>query len=63
MIDLLGSITWLAFHARFERSKLGEWGKVDSCSRIKDENGKLALGDDEMSRMWKDCFEEGIYII
>ena len=33
-------------------------GKVDSCSRIKDENGKLALEEDDVRRIWKEYFED-----
>ena len=33
-------------------------GKVGSCSRIKNENGRLALGDDEVQSIWKDYFED-----
>ena len=33
-------------------------GKVESCSRIKDRNGGLAMGEDEVRRIWEDCFEE-----
>ena len=36
--------------------------KVESCSRIKDGNGRLELGEDEVQRIWKDYFED-IYII
>ena len=39
-------------------------GKVESCSRIKDENGRLAQGEDEVRRIWKEYFEDlyNIYI-
>ena len=40
-----------------EVSKVNE-GKVESCSRIKDGNGGLALGEDEVRRIWKDYFED-----
>ena len=30
-----------------------EMGKVESCSRIKDGNGRLAKGEDEMRKIWK----------
>ena len=33
-------------------------GKVESCSRIKDVNGRLAQGEDEVQRMWKEYFED-----
>ena len=32
-------------------------GKVESCSRIKNENGRLALGEDEVRRIWKVYFK------
>ena len=31
-------------------------GKVESCSRIKDENRRLALGEDKVQRIWKYYF-------
>ena len=33
-------------------------GKVEICSRIKDENGKLAQGEDEVRKIWKEHFED-----
>ena len=33
-------------------------GKVESYSRIKDGNGRLAQGEDEMRRVWKKYFED-----
>ena len=27
-------------------------GKIESCSRIKDGNGRLAEGEDEVRRIW-----------
>ena len=33
-------------------------GKVVSCSIIKDENGRLALGEDEVRRKWKEYFDD-----
>ena len=36
-------------------------GKVGSCSRIKDENRRLTLGEDEVRRIWSDYFED-LYI-
>ena len=33
-------------------------GKVESCSRIKDENGRLAQGEDKVGRVWKESFED-----
>ena len=33
-------------------------GKVESCSRIKDGNDSLALGENEIQMIWKDYFEE-----
>ena len=33
-------------------------GKVESCSRIKDENGRLAQGEDEVRKVWKEYFED-----
>ena len=32
-------------------------GKVESSSRIKNENGSLALEEDEVRMIWKDYFE------
>ena len=32
-------------------------GKVESRSRIKDGNGWLAQGEDEVERIWKEYFE------
>ena len=37
-------------------------GKVEICSRIKDGNGRLVLGDVEVRRIWKEYFE-GLYNI
>ena len=31
---------------------------MESCSRIKDVNGRLAQGEDEVQRMWKEYFED-----
>ena len=31
--------------------------KVESCSRIKDGNGRLAQGKNEVQRIWKEYFE------
>ena len=33
-------------------------GKVDSCSQIKGGKGRLALGEVEMRRIWKEYFED-----
>ena len=33
------------------------WRKLESCNRIKAGNGRLALGEDEVRRVWKDYFE------
>ena len=33
-------------------------GKVECCSRIKDGNGRLALGEGEVQRIWKDYFDD-----
>ena len=33
-------------------------GKVESCSRIKDGNGRLAQGEDEIRKIWKEHFED-----
>ena len=33
-------------------------GKVESCSRVKDGNGKLAQGEDEIRKIWKEYFED-----
>ena len=33
-------------------------GKVESCSRIKDGNGRLAQGEDEVRMIWKEYFED-----
>ena len=33
-------------------------GKVDSCSRVKDENGRLAQWEDEARKIWKEYFED-----
>ena len=32
--------------------------KVESCSRIKDENDRLALGEVKVRRIWREYFEE-----
>ena len=37
-------------------------GKVESCSRIKDGNRRLAQGEDEVQRIWKENFK-GLYNI
>ena len=29
-------------------------GNVKSCSRMQDRNGRLALGENEIRRIWKD---------
>ena len=33
-------------------------GKVESCSSIKDGNGRLAQGEREVRRIWKEYFED-----
>ena len=33
-------------------------GKVGSCSRIKDGNGRLAQGEDDVGNIWKKYFED-----
>ena len=33
-------------------------GKVESCSRIKDGNGRLAQDDDEVRSIWKEYFKD-----
>ena len=33
-------------------------GKVDSCSRIKDGNGRLAQAEDGAKKIWKEYFED-----
>ena len=33
-------------------------GKVKNCSEIKDENGRLALEEVEVRRIWKEYFED-----
>ena len=33
-------------------------GKMESCSKIKDRNRRLAYGDDEIQRVWKEYFED-----
>ena len=33
-------------------------GKVESCSRIKDGNVRLAQGEDEVRRTWNEYFED-----
>ena len=33
-------------------------GNVESCSRIKDGSGRLAQGEDEVRRIWKEYFED-----
>ena len=33
-------------------------GKVESCSRIKDGNGRFAQGEDEVRKIWKEYFED-----
>ena len=40
----------------------GKGGKVESCSRIKNGNGRLVQGEDEGRKIWKDYFE-GLYNI
>ena len=37
-------------------------GKVESCSRIKVGNGRLAQGEDEVRKFWNEYFED-LYII
>ena len=32
--------------------------KVESCSRIKDGSGRLAQGEDEVRKIWKEYFED-----
>ena len=32
-------------------------GKVESCNRIKDGNGRLVQAEDEVRRIWKEYFE------
>ena len=31
---------------------------MESCNRIKDRNGRLSLGEDEVRRIWNDYFED-----
>ena len=33
-------------------------GQVESCSRIKDENGRVAQGEDEVRKIWKEYLED-----
>ena len=33
-------------------------GKVESCSIIKEGNGRLAQGEDEVRKIWKEYFED-----
>ena len=33
-------------------------GKVESYSRVKDGNGRLAQGEDEARKIWKEYFED-----
>ena len=33
-------------------------GKMESCSWIKDVNGRLTLGEDEVKIIWKGYFED-----
>ena len=33
-------------------------GKMDSCSRVKDGNGRLAEGEDEARKIWKEYFKD-----
>ena len=33
-------------------------GKVESCSKIKDGNGRLVQGENEVRKFGKDCFED-----
>ena len=33
-------------------------GKVENCSKIKDMNGMMPQGDDEVRRIWKKYFED-----
>ena len=37
-------------------------GKWESCSRIKDRNGRLARGEEEVRTIWKKYFEDLYYI-
>ena len=32
--------------------------KVESCSRVKEGNGRLAQGEDETRNIWKEYFED-----
>ena len=31
---------------------------MESCNRIKEENGRLAQGEDEVRKIWKEYFED-----
>ena len=33
-------------------------GKMESCSRIKEENGRLTQREDEVRKIWKEYFED-----
>ena len=33
-------------------------GKVESCSRVKDGNGRLVQGEEEARKIWKEYFED-----
>ena len=35
-----------------------EEGKVENSSRVKNGNGRLARGEDELRRIWKENFED-----
>ena len=37
-------------------------GKVEICSRINDGNGRLAHGEDQVRRIWKEYFEEQVAV-
>ena len=37
-------------------------GKMESCSRVKDGNRRLAQGEEEARKIWKEYFE-GLYKI
>ena len=48
-------VFWKLFWKEESNAK-GE--KVESCSKIKDRNGRLAQGEDEVGNIWKEYFED-----
>ena len=46
---------WKLFRNKLSKVKRG---KMESCSKIKDGNGRLPMEEDELRRVWKDHLDD-----